>query len=190
MDGDCSHEIKRCLLLGRKTLKNLDSLWKSRDISLLAKVHIVKATVFLVVTSRHESWSIKKAVDQRIDAYELWCWRRLLRAPWTERRSNQSILKEINPEYSLLGLILKLKLQDLVIWCKQITHWKSSWCWERLRAEEEGVRGWDGWMASPMQWTWTWGKFWEMVRDREACVLQSVGSQRVGHDWATQQQQQ
>ena len=111
MDGDCSHEIKKCLLLGRKALKNPDSLLKSRDITWLTKVHIVKATIFLVVTWRHESWTIKKAVGQRIDAYELWCWRRLLRVPWTARRSNQSILKEMNTNYSLEGLILKLKPQ-------------------------------------------------------------------------------
>ena len=110
-DGDCSHEIKRCLVLGRKVMTNLDSILKSRDITLATKVHLVKAMVFLVVMYGFESWTIKKAECQRIDAFELWCWRRLLRVPWTARRSNQSILKEISPEYSLEGLMLKLKLQ-------------------------------------------------------------------------------
>ena len=110
-DGDCSHEIKRCLLLGRKAMINLDSILKSRDITLPTKVHLVKAMIFPVVMYGCESWTIKKAEHRRIDAGELWCWRRLLRVPWTARRSNQSILKEINPEYSLEGLMLKLKLQ-------------------------------------------------------------------------------
>ena len=111
MDGDCSHEIKRCLLLGRKAMTNLDSVLKSRDIPLPANVHLVKAIVFPEVMYGCESWILKKAECQRIDAFKLWCWRRLLRVPWTARRSNQSILKEINPEYSSEGLMLKLKLQ-------------------------------------------------------------------------------
>ena len=110
-DGDCSHEIKRHLLLGRKTMTNLDRVLKSRDITLPTKVPSVKAMVFLVVMYGCESWTIKKAEHRRIDAFELWCWKRLLRVPWTARRSNQSILKEIGPEYSLEGLMLKLKLQ-------------------------------------------------------------------------------
>ena len=110
-DSDCSHEIKRHLFLGRKTMINLDSILKSRDITLTPKVHLVKAMVFPVVMYGHESWTLKKAEHQRIGAFELWCWRTLLRVPWTARRSNQSILKEISPEYSLEGLILKLKLQ-------------------------------------------------------------------------------
>ena len=110
-DGDCSHEIKRCLLLGRKAMTNLDSILKSRDITLLTKVHLVKAMVFPVVVYGCKSWTIKKAEHLKIDALELWCWRRLLRVPWTARRSNQSILKEINPEYSLEELMLKLQLQ-------------------------------------------------------------------------------
>ena len=109
--GVCSHEIKRCLLLGRKVMTNLDSILKSRDISLLTKVYLVKATVFPVVMYGCESWDYEKAEGQRIDAFELWCWRRLLRVPWTARRSNQSILKEISPGCSLGGLMLKLKLQ-------------------------------------------------------------------------------
>jgi len=110
-DGDCSHEIKRHLLLGRKAMTNIDSIFKSRDITLPTKVHLVKAMVFPVVTYGCESWTIKKAECRRTDAFELWCWRRLLRVLWTARRSNQSILKEISPEYSLEGLMLKLKLQ-------------------------------------------------------------------------------
>ena len=110
-DGDCIHQIKRRLLLGRKAVTNLDSILKSRDIPLSTKVHLVKAIVFPVVMYGCESWTIKKAEHQRIDAFELWCWRRLLRVPWTARRSNQSILKEISPEYSLERLRLKLKLQ-------------------------------------------------------------------------------
>ena len=108
-DGDCSPETKRCLLLGRKAMTNLGSILKSRDITLPAKVHLVKAMAFPVVMYRCESWTIKKAEHQRIDAFELWCWRRLLRVPWTARRSNQSILKEISSEYSLEGLMLKLQ---------------------------------------------------------------------------------
>ena len=111
-DGDCSHKIKRHLLLGRKAMTNLDSILKSRDITLSTKVHQVKAMVFSVVMYGCESWTIKKAECQRINAFELWCWRRLLRVPWTARRSNQSILKEISPEYSLEGLMPKLKLQS------------------------------------------------------------------------------
>ena len=110
-DSDCSHEIRRRLLLGRKVITNLDRVLKSRDITLPTKVRIIKAMVFPVVTYSYESWTIKKAEHQRIDAFELWCWRRLPKVPWTARRSNQSILREINPEYSLEGLMLKLKLQ-------------------------------------------------------------------------------
>ena len=110
-DGDCSHKIKRCYLLGRKAMTNLDSILKSRDITLPTKVRLLKSMVFPVVMYGCESWTIKKAEHQRIDTFELWCWRRLLRVPWTARRSNQSVLKEINPEYSLEGLMLKLKLQ-------------------------------------------------------------------------------
>ena len=112
-EGECSHEIKRCLLFGRKVMTNLDCLLKSRDISLPKKVHLVKAMVFPVVMYGCESWTIKKAEHWRTDAFELWCWRRLLRVPWTARRSNQSILKEISPDYSLKGLMLKLKLHYL-----------------------------------------------------------------------------
>ena len=124
-----------------------------------AKVRIVKAMVFPVVTYSCDSWTVKKAQCWRIDAFELWCWRRLPRVPWTARRSNQSILRKINPEYLLEDWCWSWNCSILVIWLKQLTCWKSPWCCERLRAEgEEGVRG-DGWMASPMQWTWTWANF-------------------------------
>ena len=142
----------RHLPLGRKAMTNVDSILKSRDITLLSKVHLVKAIVSPVVMCGCESWTIKKAECLRIDAFELWCWRRLLRVPWTSRRSNQAILKEIRPEYSLEGLMLKLKLQYLATWCKELTHWKISWCWERLRAGEGDDRGWNGWMASLTRW--------------------------------------
>ena len=136
-------------------MANLDSTLKSRDITLPTKVHLVKAMVFPVVMSGCEAWTIKKAECQRIDAFELWCWRRLLRVPQTERRYNQSILKEISPEYSLEGLMLKLKLRYFGhLMVKNLTHWKRPWCWERLKAGREGQnRGWDGWMPSPTQWT-------------------------------------
>ena len=123
-DGDCSHEIKRYLLLGRKAMTNLDSTLKSKDIALPTKVHLFKAMFFPVVMYGCEVWTIKKTEHQRIDAFELWCWRRLLRVPWTARRSNQSILKEIGPAYSLEGLMLKLKLQYFGTLCEALTHWK------------------------------------------------------------------
>ena len=123
-DDDCSHEIKRRLLFGRKAMTNLDSVLQSRAITLPTKAHLVKAIVFTVIMSGCESWTIKKAESQRIDAFELWCWRRLLRVPWTARRSSQSILKEISPEYSLEGLMLKLKLPYFGHLCKELTHWK------------------------------------------------------------------
>ena len=125
-DGEWNHEIKRRLLLGRKAMTNLDSILKSRDVTLPAKVHLVKAMVFPVVMYGCESWTIRKAEHQRIDSFELWCWRRLLRVPWTARRSNQSILKEISPGCSLEGLMLKLKLQYLATWCKELSHLKRS----------------------------------------------------------------
>ena len=123
-NGDCSHEIKRRLLLGRKVMTNLDSISKSRDITLPTKVHLVKAMVFPVVMYGCESWTIKKAEHRRADAFELWCWRRLLRVPWRAMRSNQSILKEISPEYSFKGLMLKQKIQYFGPLCKELTHLK------------------------------------------------------------------
>ena len=123
-DCDCSHEIKKRLLLGRKVMTNLDSILKSKDMTLSTEVHLVKAMVFPVVVYGCESWTIKNAEHRRIDAFELWCWRRLLRVPWTARRSNQSILKEISPSCSLEGLMLKLKLQYFATSCEELTHWK------------------------------------------------------------------
>ena len=121
------------------------------------KAHMGKAIVFSVVMYNCESRTIKKAEHQRIHTFELWCWRRLLKVPWTAKRSNQSMLREINSKYSLEGLMLKLKLQHFVNLMQIADSLKSLWCWERLRAEGEGgITGWDGWMASPMQWTWTW----------------------------------
>ena len=185
-DGDCRHEIKRCLLLGRKVMTNLDSILKSRDITLPTKVHLVKAMVFPVVMYGCESWSIKKAEHRRIDAFELWCWKRLLRVPWTARRSNQSILKEISPGCSLEGLMLKLKLQYFGHLMWRTDSLERPWCWERLRTGGEGNdRGWDGWMASLTQRTWVWvdsGSCWWTGKPG---VLQSMGLQRVGHDWVT-----
>ena len=144
-DGDCSHKIKRLLLLGRKAMTNLDSILKSRDVTSLTKVCLVKAMAFPVVMYGCESWTVKKAECRRIDAFELWCWRRLLRVPWTSRRSNQSILKEISPEYSLEGLILGWSSNTLATWYEEPTHLKTPRCLERLMAGGEGDnRGWDG----------------------------------------------
>ena len=137
-DVDCSHEIKRCLLLGRKVMINLDSILKSRDIGLPTKVHVVKAMVFPVVMYGFERWTIKTAKCQRTDAFELWCWRRLLRVPWTARRSNQSILKEISPGCSLEGLMLKLNSNTLSTRCEELTHLKRPGCWKRLKVRGEG----------------------------------------------------
>ena len=139
-DGDCSHEIKRHLLLGRKVITNLDSILKRRDITLPTKVRLVKAMVFLVVMYGCESWSIKKVRHRRIDAFELWCWRRLLRVPWTARRSNQSILSVHWKDWCW-----NWNSNTLANWCEELTHLKRSWCWGRLKAGEEGNdRGWDG----------------------------------------------
>ena len=145
----------RCLLLGKKVMPNLDSMLKSRDITLPTKFCLVKAMVFPVVMYGCEGWTIKKAERWRIDAFELWCWRRLLRVPWTARRSKQSILKEINPEYSLEGLMLSWNSNTLATWWEELTHWKRPWCWERLKVGGEGDnRQWDDWVAWPTQWTW------------------------------------
>ena len=148
-DGDCSHEIKRHLLLGRKVMTNLDSTLQSRDITLPTKVCLVKAVVFPIVMYACESWTIKKAERGRIDTFELWCWRRLLRFPWTARRSNQSILKEITPEYSLEGLMLKLKLQYFGHPIQRIDSFEKTLMLGKMKVGGEGYdRGWDGWMAS------------------------------------------
>ena len=171
-------------------MTNLDSILKSWDITLPIKDHLVKAMVFPVVMYGCESWTIKKAECQRIDAFELWCWRRLLTVPWTARRSNQSILKEISPGCSLEGLILKLKLQYSACHLMQTAdHLTRPWCWGGwgLGAEEEGDdRGWDGWMASPTQWTWVWVNFGSWWWTGRPGVLRFMGSQRVGHNWGTE----
>ena len=138
-DDDCSHEIKRHLLLGRKVMTNPDSILKSRDITLLTKVRLVKAMVFPVVMYGCESWTIKKAECWRIYAFELWCWRRLLRVPWTARRPNQSILREISPECHWKDWCWSCNSNTLATWCKELTHWKRPWFWERLKVGGEGV---------------------------------------------------
>ena len=186
-DGDCSHEIKRRLFLGRKVMTNLDCILKSRDITLQTKVHLDKAMIFPVVMYGCESWTVKKAECWRIDALELWCWRRLLRVPWTARRSNQSILKEISPGCTLEGLMLRLKLQYFGHLMQRVDSLEKTWCWEGLRAGGEGDdRGWDGWMASLTQWTWVWVNSRSWWWTGRPGVLRFMGSQRVGHDWVTQ----
>ena len=162
VDGDWSHEIKRCLLLERKAMTNIDSILKSRDITLPTKVHLVKAMVFPVLMYGCESWTIKKAELQRTDAFELWCWRRLLRAPWSARRSNQSILKEISPGCSLEGLMLKLKLHYFghLMWRadsfeKTLMPWKD-WGQEEKGITEDEMVGWHHWL-NRQEFGWTLG---------------------------------
>ena len=192
-DSDRGHKIKRCLIFGRKLMANLDIILKSRDVILPTKVHLVKAMVFPVVTYGCEGWTINRAECRRMDALELWCWRRLLRVPWTAKRSNQSILKEISP--SVLNIHWKdwcwsWNSNTLATGCKELTHLKRPWRWERLKAGREGDnRGWDGWMASPTRWTWVWASSESWWWTGKPGVLQSVGSQRIGHDRVTAQQQ-
>ena len=186
-DGDCTHEIKRHLLLGRKAMTKLDSILKSRDITLPTKVCLVKAMVLPVVTCGCESWTIKKAERQRVDTLELWCWSRLLRVLWTKGRSNQSILKEISPEYSFEGLMLKLKLQNFGHLMGRTNSLEKTLTLGRIEGGRKGDdRGWDGWMASLTQWTWVWVGSRSWWRTGKPVVLQSMGLQRVGHDWATE----
>ena len=150
-------------------LTNLVSVLESRDIALPTKVHLVKAMVFPVVMYGCENWAIKKAEHWRIDAFELWCWRRLLRVPWTARRSNQSILRKSTLNTHWKDWCWSWSSSTLAIWYEELTHWKRPWCWARLRTGGEGDdRGWDGWMASLTQWTWVWASSGMMVKDREA----------------------
>ena len=181
------HAIKRHLLLGRKVMTNLHSILKSRDITLLRKVCLVKAMVFPVVMYGCDSWTIKKAECWKIDAFELWCWRSLLRVPWTTRRSNQSILKEISPGCSLEGRMLKLKFQYFGHLMRRADSLEKTLMLGKIEGRRRrGRQRWDGWMASPIQWTWVWvnsGSWWWTGRPG---VLWSLGSQRVGHNWATE----
>ena len=168
-------------------MTNLDNILKSRDITLPSKVHLVKAMVCPVVMCGCESWTVEKAECWRIDAFELWFWRRLLTVPWSARRSNQSILKEMSPGCSLKGLMLKLKLQYFGQLMKRANSFENLSCLERLRTVGEwDDSGWDGWVASPTQWTWNWadsGSWWWVGRPG---ALRFMGLQRVGHDWATE----
>ena len=176
----CSHEIKRHLLLGRKALTNPDSILKSRDIPLLTKVHVVKTMVFPVVMCGCESWTIKKAECWRIDAFKLWCWRRLLRVTWTQRRSNQSTLREINPD-SLEGLMLKLKLQYFGHLIRRADSFEKTLMLGKIggrgRRRRQRMRWLDGITSS-----WVWAKYGRWWRTGKPDVLQSMGSQRVRHD--------
>ena len=176
----------RSLLLGRKAMINLDSILKSRHYFAnngpsSQRYDFSSNHVWMWEFDHKESWALK-------NAFELWGWRRLLRVPWTARRSNQSILKEISPEYSLEGLMLKLKLQYFGHLWEELTHLKRPWCWERLKARGEGDnRGWDGWMATPTQCTWVWASSRRWWSTGKPGMLQFMGLKGVGHDWATEQ---
>ena len=168
VDGDCSHEIRRQLLLGREAMKNLDSVWKSRHITLPTKVCIVRAVVFPVVTYGCESYTVKKAECQRIDVFELWCWRRLLEVPCTVRRSNQSILREINPEHSLEGLMLKLKLQYFGHLKYTDDSLEKSLMLGKIEGRRRRGHQWMRWLDDIDAMNTILGKLWEMVMDRKA----------------------
>ena len=153
----------------------------------MTKVRLVKAMVFPVLLDGYESWTVKKTECRRIDAFELWCWRRLLRVIWTARGSNQSILKEIVLNIHWKNWCWSWNCNTLATSCELLTHWKRPWCWERLKAGEEGNNtGWDGWMTSVTRWTWVWASSGSWWRTGKPGMLQSMGSQRVGHDWVTE----
>ena len=163
------------------------SILKSRDITLPTKVPLVKSMFFLVVMYGCESWTIKKAEHQRNDAFDLWCWRRLLRVPWTARRFRPSILKEISQNVHWKDCCWRWNSSTLATWCKALTHWKRPWCCERWKAEEKvDDRGWDCQIASPTQWRWVWVGFRSWRWTSKPGVLLSMGSQRVRHDWVTE----
>ena len=185
LDGDCSHEIKRCLLLRRKVMTKLDSILKSRDITLPTKGHLVKAIIFPVVMYGCESWATKKAKHQRIDAFELWCWRRFLRVPWMARRSNYSILKEISPEYSLEGLMLKLKLQYFGHLIQRTDSLQKTLMLGKIEGGRRQLQRMRWLDVSLTQWTWVWVNSRSWWWTGSPGVLQSLGlqSQTQLIDW-------
>ena len=168
-------------------MTNLDSILKSRDSTLPTKVQLVKTLVFPVVMYRCKTWSVNKSEHQRIDAFELWCWRRLLRVPWTARRSNLPSERKSVLDSHWKDWCWSWSCNTLATWCEELTHLKRPICWERLKVGREGDdRGWDGWMVSPTQWAWVWVSSRSWWGTGKPGMLQSTGPQRIGHDWATE----